>query len=161
MGAFNDILDSNAYIVTISARYVGAASWLTSTTATVTYVHPCSLATILVQHHPPISTSLLVAASSSSDIWYDSFTGSPSASRKCGDFSIAVSKTTKPASYVDATMGGDFTWTTLSPQTQLSVNPQNLPIGSYVLTFDICLINYPSICNQFGSSVTITACVVT
>jgi hypothetical protein len=143
LGAFTSIGDSNDYIITISARYVGATTWLTTTTATVSYVHPCSQATITANAFPPITTSLFVPVTSLVGIWYDSFTGSSSATKKCGDFHVEVTKTVFPASYIEATMGADFSLITSSLNSILTVNPQNVLVGDYVLTVHISLTNYP------------------
>ena len=123
LGAFNNIKDAETYTVTIRARYVGATDWLTYTTATVTYVDPCSVSTITANPHPKITTSQKVASSSLVDIWYDSFSGSPTSVRECGDFSISVAISSTSLSYDDSTMSDEFTWTDSGPQSQLSVDP--------------------------------------
>lgn len=123
LGAFTSIEDSKNYIITISARYVGATTWLTTTTATVSYVHPCSQATISWNAFSPITTSLFVPVTSSVGIWYDSFTGSSTVTKKCGDFDVVVTKTVFPPSYVEVTMGADFSLSTSSSDSVFTVNP--------------------------------------
>jgi hypothetical protein len=41
-------------------------------------------------------------------------------------------------------MGGDFNWATTATQSVLTVDPQKLLVGDYVLHFKICLLLYPA-----------------
>jgi hypothetical protein len=58
-------------------------------------------------------------------------------------------------------MGADFSLSTSSSDSILTVNPQNVLVGDYELTFHISLTNYPKVFSTITTSVTITACVVT
>ena len=70
--------DVKTYTVLISARFSGQKTWLTSASATFTYINPCPTATITATSFPSITTSVLVPASSSTGLWYDSVSGSAS-----------------------------------------------------------------------------------
>jgi hypothetical protein len=110
--ASSNSVDVKAYTVTVYARFVGITTWPTSATATYTYnADPCLTATVTASPHPNIITSVFVPGSSSAALWYDSVSGS-AATPKCGAFSVVVTKKIKPATYVEATMGVDFIWST-------------------------------------------------
>ena len=70
---------------------------------------------------------------------------------------------TKPATYVAATMDGDFTYTTTPTQVTLTVSPTvvNAEAGTYVIRFTVCLTNYNTRCGFADSNVVITNCAVT
>ena len=106
-GASSTTGDANVYTVTISARFAGQTAWVTSASATYTYINPCTTATITAASFPSISTSVLVQASSSAALWYDSVSGSAS-QQLCGAFTFTKTFTTYPPSFVLATMGADF-----------------------------------------------------
>ena len=63
--------DAKAYQLTVYLRYPGDPNW-TSATAKYTYIDPCVDAVVTANSHPDIYTSVLVPASSSVAIWYDS-----------------------------------------------------------------------------------------
>ena len=111
----------------------------------MTYISSsCSTASITGNSHSGITTTQKVSATGSVGIWYDNVSGTASAPKKCGDFTVTVTKTTVPTGYVEATMGADFSWTESPPQSILTVNPQNLLVGDYVLQFKICLTLFPA-----------------
>ena len=70
--------DVKSYTVTVRARFTGQTAWVTSASATFTYINPCSSATITGTSFPSITTSVRVPASSSTNLWYDSVSGSAS-----------------------------------------------------------------------------------
>ncbi len=161
-GASSTASDAKTYIVTISARFAGQTAWVTSASATYTYVNPCTTATITAASFPSISTSVLVHASSSAALWYDSVSGSAS-QQLCGAFTITKTFPTAPPDFDSATMGADFTYSTSATQATFTVSPTKQPeeVGSYVVNFSVCLTNYPTRCTSFDTNVQITACVIT
>ena len=70
--------DANTYTIKISARFIGQSDWISSgDMVSFTYESdPCNTATIIADPHPPITTSVLVSAFSSTPLWYDSVSGS-------------------------------------------------------------------------------------
>ena len=74
--ATTNSLDAQVYTVTVSAKFNGATSWLTTSTATVAYVDAmCASASITANSHLFINTSQKVAATGTVGIWYDSVSG--------------------------------------------------------------------------------------
>ena len=73
-----------------------------------------------------------------------------------------MTMTTKPASYVAATMASHFVWTETAPQSTLTVSPSvvNSEAGNYVLHFKACLTDYMTRCVEFDSKVFVTNCAV-
>jgi hypothetical protein len=116
--------DANTYTITISAKFLYQTAWLKSDTATYTYyIDPgCYSATITAVVHSPITTSVLVPASSLNPLWYVSVSGSTSSQYICGSFRVITKTyTIAPPSFVQATMDVDFN---LSPASRmLSLNP--------------------------------------
>ena len=121
-GVYNNIGDANTYSLTIRARFVGQTTWLSSASAIYTYTNPCLTATISGTAFPSITTSVLVPASSSTALWYDSVSGSAS-SQICGPFTVTLSFPRAPATFVSATMSSDFTYTTSTTQATFTVSP--------------------------------------
>ena len=75
----------------------------TSKTFELNILNPCDTAIITAVSYPHLTTTVLVSATTTTPIWYDSYSGS-AAVKKCGPFTVTVTKTTKPTLYLEATM---------------------------------------------------------
>ena len=79
-----NLADAGTKIITVTSTLQNynvepaASAPTVSKTITVVIPNPCDSATVVVTSHPTFSTSVHVSASSSTPLWYDSYSGSAS-----------------------------------------------------------------------------------